>query len=63
MISRRTFVAGLAAGISAPALAQHAQHDPLFSHLRNPGLHPMPPEAEGQRFTHSSAPAAANPSK
>ncbi|BBK30679.1 N-acetylneuraminic acid mutarotase [Stella humosa] len=63
---RRTFLATLGAGAAATllprlAVAQHAQHDPLLSHLRHGGPVAMPPEAETQRFLYSPAPPAADP--
>ena len=36
MLSRRSFMAALASVSAAPAFAQHAGHDPVYSHLTDP---------------------------
>lgn len=64
MISRRTFVAGLGVSMTAPALAQHAGHDPVYSHLTDPNIKGPPPEImKAQQVFDSPAPRAANPGR
>ena len=60
MISRRLFFAGLGVSLAAPSFAQHAGHDPLYSHIRDPKITTPPPElVEAQRVFDSPAPKAA----
>jgi N-acetylneuraminic acid mutarotase len=64
MLSRRTFVAGLAAGLVGPALAQHHGEEGLYSHLRDPSVKGPPLETmKAQHVFESPAPAAANPGR
>ena len=61
MITRRTFAAGLAAGLVTPAFAQHEQHSPLYSGLRDPKLKDAPVEKmKAQHVFDSPAPKAAS---
>jgi len=66
MPSRRFVVAGLGTGFAVPTAAlaqQHAGHNPLYAHLRDPSATGLPPGAEGQRFAYSPAPPAASPGR
>ena len=61
MLTRRTLTAGLALSLAGPALAQHADHDPLYSGLKDPKLTELPQDtAAVQRVFDSPAPKAAN---
>ena len=61
MITRRSLTAALAVGVAAPALAQHAGHDPLYSGLKDPKLTDLPHDtAMQQRVYDSPAPKAAS---
>jgi len=63
MLSRRSFAAGLSVALTATAVrAQPAgHHDPLYSHLRDPGITAPPAQTlEAQRVFDSPAPRAAN---
>jgi N-acetylneuraminic acid mutarotase len=62
MLSRRSFVAALAAGAATPALAQHQHHhdDHLFSHLNDPKVKTAPADImKIQHVFDSPAPRAA----
>lgn len=60
MISRRSFVAGLTVAGAAPALAQHAGHDPVYSSLTDPNAKTPPLETmKLQQVFDSPAPKAA----
>jgi hypothetical protein len=63
MLTRRLFVGGLGTlgtGLTA-ASAQHAGHDPMYSHLRDAGVTSPPADVlEAQRVFDTPAPRAAN---
>ena len=63
MLTRRLFVGGLGtvgAGLTA-ASAQHAGHDPMYSHLRDTGVTGPPADVlDAQRVFDTPAPRAAN---
>ena len=62
MISRRLFSTGLAASCAAPAFAQHAGHDPVYSNLTDPKNTRAPLETmKAQHVFDSPAPPAAFP--
>jgi N-acetylneuraminic acid mutarotase len=63
-LSRRSFMAALAATSTTPAFAQHVGHDPVYSHLTDPKITTAP--ADTMRLQHvfdSPAPKAANQGK
>jgi N-acetylneuraminic acid mutarotase len=64
MLTRRTVMAAFGASLAAPALAQHAGHDPVYSHLTDPNIHQAPMDAmQVQRVFDSPAPKAAQPGR
>ena len=60
MLSRRLFVSGAAAGMTLPAFAQHAGHEPLYERLDKAGRVEAPELARQQQVTDSPAPRAEN---
>ena len=64
MLSRRSFMAALAATSATPAFAQHAGHDPVYSHLTDPNIKTAPADTmRAQHVFDSPAPKAANQGK
>ena len=64
MLSRRSFMAALASTSAAPAFAQHAGHDPVYSNLTDPKVTAAPTEImQMQQVFDSPAPKAANQGK
>lgn len=64
MLSRRSFMAALASASAAPALAQHAGHDPVYSNLTDPKMTTAPVDTmRAQQVFDSPAPKAANQGK
>jgi N-acetylneuraminic acid mutarotase len=61
MLSRRSFMAALASVSAAPAFAQHAGHDPVYSNLTDPKMTTAPTDTmQAQQVFDSPAPKAAN---
>lgn len=62
MISRRSLLAALGtAAAGLPAFAQHAGHDPVYSHLSDPNVKTAPTDTmKAQHVFDSPAPKAAN---
>lgn len=61
MITRRTFTAGATLALASPALAQHAGHDPVYSHLKDSSIKTAPTETmRAQHVFESPAPKAEN---
>ena len=61
MLTRRTVAIGLGSAFAAPALAQHAGHDPVYSHLTDPNIKTAPADVmKAQHVFDSPAPKAAN---
>lgn len=64
MISRRAAITGLGAAVAAPAVAQHAGHDPVYSHLTDPNVKTAPADImNAQHVFDSPVPKAENPGR